>query len=120
MDLSEQVLRLHSGIRTVRVTRLEAGEWKTINEAIRPGVKFLEDSRERARAMLTLAPALMLGAAKSAGGRAGDPEIAAILYEKVGAIFLPVDSRLECIICLTTERDALFRGHFNRNQFRIT
>ncbi len=107
MKLSDRVLQFHKGIRTVLIMGKQGAEWKMIEESIRPGVKLLEETREQARAMLELAPVIMLGAAESIGGRAGNPEIAAVLYEKVGAIFVPLDPAIDRIMCLTTERDAV-------------
>jgi hypothetical protein len=78
-----------------------------IEESIRPSVRLLEDTREQARAMLALGPAIILGAAESIGGKAGKPEIVAIRYEKVGAIFVSLDPATERMMCVTTERDAL-------------
>jgi hypothetical protein len=107
MKLSERVLQFHKGVRTVLIMGKQGAEWKMIEESIRPGARLLEETREQARAMLELAPVIMLGAAESIGGRAGNPEIAAVLYEKVGAIFVPLDPAIERIMCLTTERDAV-------------
>jgi hypothetical protein len=107
MNLSERVLGLHRGIRTVLITTKQVGEWRTTQEALRSGVEFLEDSRDEARSLLALAPAVMLGSAQNIGGKAGNAQIVAVLYEKVGAIFAPMDPAIDHIMCLTTEREAL-------------
>jgi hypothetical protein len=107
LTLSEQVLRLHAGIRTVLITKKEDAEWKMVEEAIRPGVKLLEDTREQARSQLAIAPALLIGAADAIKGKAGAVEIVAVLYEKVGALFISFDPAIDRIMCVTTERDAL-------------
>lgn len=105
--LSKRVLELHQGIRTVLITREDDGEWKTIEEAIRPGVMLLEESREEARAQLSVAPALLIGASDAIKGKAGELEIVAILYQRVGAVFAALDPAMHRIMCVTTERDAL-------------
>jgi hypothetical protein len=105
--LSKRVLELHQGIRTVLITREDDAEWKTIEEAVRPGVMLLEKSREEARAQLSIAPALQIGASEAIKGKAGEPEIVAILYQRVGAVFAALDPAMKQIMCVTTERDAL-------------
>lgn len=76
-----------------------------VDESIKPGVRLLEDTRTQARAMLELSPVIILGTAERIGGKAGRPEIASILYERVGAIFVPLDKASDSILCLTTERE---------------
>ena len=107
MTLAEQVLRLHLGIRTVLITEEKGAVWETVEEAVRAGAKLLEDTREQARAQLSLAPALLFGAADAVKGKAGRVDIIAVLYEKVGAVFISLDPTSDRIMCVTTERDAL-------------
>jgi len=107
LKLSDRVLGLHRSIRTVLVTREEAGEWKVIEESIKSGIRPLEEDREVAKARYAIAPAVMIGAANGIKGRAGQPQIVGILYEKVAAIFAPLDPQNDRILCVTAEHDAL-------------
>ena len=106
LTLSEEVLGLHQGIRTVLITKEEDADWMMIEEAIRPGITLLENSREEARAQLKIAPAILIGAADAIKGKAGPVQIVAVVYENISALFAALDSPIHQMLCLTVERDA--------------